>query len=194
MEIKVKTKGGDEFDRKMRECFKLLKNTRPLMKSLGITVKQWIDRNYKTDGGLLEEGKWAPLAKSTIASRRKGSSKPLQDTGKILKGGWSYNHNATQTLVGHNNPELLEIHNKGTGPYDIRPKTKKALRFVVSGYTVGKYGKAAKRSRLNYAFAKYVRHPGIKKRRQLPNEDELRPGLIGTADFWLKKAKEKSSL
>lgn len=194
MQIKVKMKGGSEFDHKMRRLYKELKNTAPLHKSLGIEVVKWIKRNYALSGGLLKGDKWPPLAKSTIASRRRGSSKPLLDTGQILRDPWFYGYSARRTEVGHNKPDLMKIHDEGTGPYTIKPKKRKALRFVASGFTVGKHGKAAKRSKLKYAFAKYVNHPGIPRRRQVPHEDEIMPQLIRTADVWLEKAEKKANL
>jgi hypothetical protein len=57
----------------------------------------------------------------------------------------------------YNDAEYAEVVHEGSGPYIIRPKRKKALRFVVDGRTV---------------FAKQVRHPGTRGRPWLARAGE----------------------
>ena len=46
-----------------------------------IIASQWIDRNFRQQGGLV--GGWRSLRPNTIAGRRKGSSVILQNTGLL---------------------------------------------------------------------------------------------------------------
>ena len=193
MIISAKTTNLPQFRRDMNELQKRMHDTKPLMKSLAITTHGWILKNARSGGALLKGKKWAPLAPSTIAGRRRGSSVPLHDSGHMMKQ-WSYDYSKTQAVIG-NPMDIAVYHQEGTGlygpkrkRYTIKPRNKKWLRFVVGGFTVGKWGKAAKRSRLNYAFAKEVQHPGVPQRRMLPTEKEIGPSLLETLDFWMKKA------
>jgi hypothetical protein len=56
--------------------------------------------------------------------------------------------NGARGLV-YNDAEYAAVVHDGSGPYTIRPRTKKALRFTVGGQVV---------------FAKSVRHPGTRAR------------------------------
>jgi phage gpG-like protein len=193
MEVKMRWHKEREFRAKLGAIHRKLRDTRPVMKSLAIQTLKWIQENYRTSGGKLKGKKWAPLRPSTKAGRRRGSKKPLWDTGQLLLRGWNWHVTRLKAVIGHPS-EIAAYHDEGTGIYGpkgsryvIRPVKAKALRFITSGYTVGKHGAAKRRSRLNYAFAKYVLHPGVRQRRQLPTEDEIGPILIRTADLWLDK-------
>lgn len=59
-----------------------------------------------------------------------------------------------------------DVQDKGSDPYVIKPRRKKALRFVVKGQTI---------------FAKRVKHPGIKGKRYVDKsiKQTTRPSRLG---------------
>ena len=54
---------------------------RGALKAIGMRQLGWINQNFQNEGSLV--GGWKPLATSTIARRRKGSQRILQDTGRL---------------------------------------------------------------------------------------------------------------
>lgn len=74
-----------------------------------------------------------------------------QDTGR-LAGSWALQKmGGMESKIGTNVKYAL-VQNDGADPYDIFPRTAKALRFVISGEVI---------------FAKHVRHPGIKGKKYI---------------------------
>jgi phage gpG-like protein len=192
MRISARTTNIPEFKRGMNALQKKVYDTGPLMKLLGQTTHNWIMRNARSAGALLKGRRWPPLAPSTRAARRRGSGKPLMDTGHMMRQ-WSWRTTRTQAIIG-NPMDIAEYHQEGTGLYGparrgyiIKPVKAKALRFVTGGYTIGLHGKALKRSPRDYTFAKYVKHPGIRQRRMLPTEGEIMPDLIKAINSWAAK-------
>lgn len=165
-----------------------------LHRRYGIQAMKWIDENFKTEGGLLEDGKWEELSDNTVAARRKGSRLILQDTGTLRP---SFGYQATSTEVRIGSPSKLALfHNEGTrGPYEIAPKNKLALAFVVAegGRKVtrklaqqsARFGTGHLRVNQGAIVVKSVIHPGLSPRRMLPNENELLPRLVKTTENWL---------
>jgi len=125
-------------------------NVGHLLDVVGDRMLSWADQNFQAAGA---EFPWAPLRPSTIASRRKGSSAPLQDTGRLRQ-------SVTKQVLGESvrigyGVETAAWHHFGTSPYLIRPTRARALRFVTTE---------------GVAFAQIVRHPGLPRRRLLPSE------------------------
>lgn len=123
---------------------------RTFLTLVGQSLLNWIDRNFRREG--LEQ-RWPPLSMNTIASRRKGSSKPLQDTGRLRQ---SFTSKVTGNRVeaGTQN-QIAEFHHKGTSPYIIRPNKASVLAF---------------RTAEGMRFAKRVRHPGLPARPLVPSD------------------------
>ena len=100
-----------------------------LFSRVGIAVIRWVDQNFQTGGGKV--GGWKPLSELTIFGRRGGSSLPLSNTGK-LKQAVAFKAEPTEVRVGWAG-ELAKIarwQSEGTaGPYEIKPRFKKALAF-----------------------------------------------------------------
>lgn len=117
---------------------------------IGDRYLAWIDENFRREG---IESPWAPLRPNTVAARRKGSKKILQDTSTLKK---SANKKVVADLlrVGFAS-KVAEWHHFGTDPVDFGPKTKKALRFITTD---------------GVTFAKFVRHPGLPARPLLPSK------------------------
>ena len=127
---------------------------------VGDRLLAWADQNFQSGGA---ETPWAPLRPNTIAGRRKGSSAPLQDTGRLRQ-------SVTRKSVGDAvhigyGVETAAWHHFGTSPYLIRPTKARALRFTTTEGVV---------------FRRLVRHPGLPARRLLPS-DAL-AGQLATAE------------
>ncbi|BEV08016.1 phage virion morphogenesis protein [Methylophilus sp. DW102] len=72
---------------------------------------------------------WAPLKESSKLEKRKGG--PLNKTGEMLQS-FNYQVDANSLLMGFDgqwNAQRAYWHNKGTDPYEIKPKNGKALKF-----------------------------------------------------------------
>lgn len=132
-------------------------NPAVLMKLLALRLTSFMTTRFENDGAVPEYGlpAWAPLRPSTISFRRKGSSKPLQDTGGLRA---SYlaqpKVNSNSVEVG-SNKQYASFHEDGTQPYTIVPKTKKVLAAQGPGGWV--------------VFGKIVHHPGLPARPVLPS-------------------------
>jgi phage gpG-like protein len=117
---------------KMKEVAQLSKmkailvQKRTLYDRIGIQIIRWISKNFEQEG---IEKKWTPLRSSTLFGRRAGSGKVLQNTGR-LKQEASYKASESQVIVGWPTESIARYHHFGTkGPYEIRPRNKRALRF-----------------------------------------------------------------
>ena len=181
-----------------------------LHRRYGIQAMKWIHENFKREGGLLEDDPWQELSPNTIAARRKGSSQILQNTREKLLPSFNFDHTSTEVRVG--SPEKLALwHNEGTGiegprhhSYFIYPRFKKALAFVVAQGGTKITRKVAKRSasfgsghlkvNKNGIVVAAVTHPGVAKRRMLPNENELLPRLIKTTENWLAQTGQAGTI
>ena len=119
-----------------------------LLSAVGDRHLKWINDNFKREG---IETKWKRLSANTIAGRRKGSSKVLQDTG-ALRQSFVKKVKTDRVEVGTES-KVAKWHHEGTRPFTIRPRKARVLRFPVPG---------------GFAFSKEVRHPGLPKRPLLP--------------------------
>ena len=125
-----------------------------MLKGIGEAGKYWVNQNFELDGALV--GGWEPLSPNTIAGRKGGSSRPLQDTGN-LRQSFDYAISGNTVRIG-TSVQYASFHDEGTGPYDIYPVHAKSLAFMTAGGMI---------------FAKHVAHPGIPQRRMLPDEDDM---------------------
>lgn len=94
-------------------------NTKPLMLQIAEDMKTKVDmrfRHSKNANGVM----WDPLKESTVSKRRKGSSKPLIDTGELRS---SINSKATDNvaIVG-TNKEYAAMQNFGAKKGDLGSK------------------------------------------------------------------------
>lgn len=83
----------------------------------GIQALRWADKNFRDEGGLTGSP-WAKLSPSTIARRRKGSSRVLQDTGQ-LRQSYTMKFGEDNATVGTNKFYAV-FHEKGVDPFEIR--------------------------------------------------------------------------
>ena len=113
-----------------------LKNidTKPLMQQIATDMKNQVDMRFRKcedpDGV-----KWAELSPATIAQRRNGSSKPLNDTGGT-KGSITAYSDETQAVVGTNKKVdkagkvSAAVHNFGAKTGRGRKVTLPQRRFI----------------------------------------------------------------
>jgi phage gpG-like protein len=147
-----------------------------LLNAIGMRLIGWTMRNFQQEG---IERKWKPLSANTVAQRRKGSSKPLQNTGH-LRASWTTSAGNPKvlgdTVSVTSNVKYAPFHEFGTKPYVIKPKTKKMLAFKTAG---------------GMRFAKKVNHPGLPQRKMAPSEVMARKLALEVVNAAVKKATAK---
>lgn len=124
MSVSLKMKGTEQFARLKGHLRKEVLHDR-----IGVRMMRWIAQNFREEGS---ERKWPKLRSSTIFGRRKFSSKPLHNTGRLQQDA-SYRATQGHVVVGWPTESVARYHHFGTsGPYEIRPRTAKALRFFAA--------------------------------------------------------------
>lgn len=172
----------------------------------GIQALNWINRNFQTEGGLLSGKPWAKLSPNTIAGRRKGSSRILQDTGAAgLRGSFTMQFSDQQVAIGSALLRAL-FHNEGTGLYGKRGAKYPIVPKKAGGVLAFQMAEGGSRVRASFSsvrtrrtfkksqmitFARKVMHPGVQVRRMLPTQQELMPQLLRATINFLKELKGK---
>lgn len=129
-----------------------------LLKLIGLRMTEFVTGQFETRSG----GRWAPLAPSTLALRKRGGDAPLQDTGgyrQSFLGQPPKTDNATFVEIGSADYRA-EWHEFGTRPFTI-PATKKVKAALARSGEWIHFGK------------KEIHHPGIPARPVLPNKRVL---------------------
>jgi phage gpG-like protein len=165
-----------QLKKKIRTITKVYK-PQALLKAIGQRNLSWIDENFRKDGRLV--GGWKELSPNTVAGRRKASDRPLQDTGAMKNSFTSRVRGAREVVVG---PGVFyaEFHEFGVPASKINPilpVRAKALSFMTTQGRVFR--------------ARVDGHPGIPKRRMLPNKIEGRQQAIEVINGILRKAQRK---
>lgn len=151
-----------------------------LLKLIGLRLTGFMTDRFENDGANTEFNlpAWEPLKPSTISMRRSGSSRPLQDSGRLRM---SYlaqpeTDNSTYVEVG-SNMEYASYHEDSTGPYVITAKTKRGLAAqLASGGWV--------------RFGKKVNHPGLPARPVLPSVQNAEQMMLEEYEEVLRTAIE----
>lgn len=156
--LDVRITGVEKIDRGIRIMSNGLKDRTVLHKRMGRVGVRWIQQNFQRQG----QPRWKRLSPNTVAARRKGSSKILQDSG-LLRASFDSQANSVRAVIG--SPLQISLyHEKGTKKYVIKPKKSGgSLRFVTAGGVV---------------FAKSVQHPGVSKRKMLPTEKQAAKEIV----------------
>jgi hypothetical protein len=172
----IKIELQDELGRKRVDVLKEAIGARNILEVLRLRFRAWIDESFAQDGAHAAYGvqRWQPLAWSTVALRKRGGDRPLQDTGTYMKSWEAVTDHRTYVSMGTEMTPLAQWQEHGTKPYTIRVKNAKVLAgmfgqgkggaksvFVISGPGAGA------RSRF-LIFGKEVHHPGIPARPVLP--------------------------
>ncbi|HET7558881.1 MAG TPA: phage virion morphogenesis protein [Limnochordia bacterium] len=111
----------------------------PLVQAQALMLRS-VDQNFRSDG----RPKWPPLAPSTVAQRRKGSSRPLQDTGRLRVSvtaqdgtGAVRTVNDSVAIIGTTVKYARLMQEGGTiNVPALTPKRAKALRWIGGGGAV----------------------------------------------------------
>lgn len=150
----------------------------PYLRAIGFRLMGWVDQQFRTDGNAPgSRTPWKPLSPNTVAGRRRGSNRPLQDTGR-LKQSWGPAAGNPHVIGDHtvqvsSNLKYTPYHEFGTGPYVIRPRRPGGvLAFMTAG------GKR---------FARFVNHPGLPARPMSPPVDVAKKLAIDTLNAAIQK-------
>lgn len=196
--IKVDIRGARQVANLMRRVRGLVDDNRQeLHLRWGIQTLNWVTRNFAAEGAMTGTP-WRKLSPNTIAGRRKGSSRVLQNTAE-LKNSFTLNATLTEVAVG-TEKEYALYHEEGTKPYEILPKKPGGfLAFAHAGGTPLKkstYLPSAERTFSKgtpFVFSKGVKHPGLPIRRMLPKRDEILPTILKTTINYLNELKQRGS-
>lgn len=149
-----------EFEQYFRAAIRRGKDLKPPLKMSGVHMVRSFALNF------IEQGRpkpWKPLEPTTVAGRRGGSSKILQDTGRLkmsaltkVSPGNIYELKEDSLKMG-SDLETAGIHQWGTDPYDIFPRNKKILKIPTPKGPI---------------FRSRVYHPGIDARPFILIQDE----------------------
>lgn len=90
-----------------------LANFRRVNAKAVVITEKWIQQNFQKEGAMAQEGGWKKLAPATIAMRRLGSKKILQDTGR-LKNEWKKQWTSKYGLIQASMPYAIK-HHEGLG-------------------------------------------------------------------------------
>lgn len=144
---------------------------------MGERLAAWIVKNFEDEG---TEQKWKALAPSTLAFRKHGGSKPLQDTGAMKRyvaeptGRWLQGNVLNVGWRG----EIAKIagyHHYGSGPFEIRA--------VKAGVLA-----AQRRGGAWVVFGKVVHHPGIVRRPLLPTATTAESMMVNFMNAAIERA------
>ena len=107
-----------------RNMERLAKRASPatLLRLVATRQLAWINQNFRDQGS---ERKWKPLSRRTLYTRRKGSSRILEDIGRLKKS-FSMKVGTRRSIVGTVD-QRAKFHDEGTGPYKIKPRSKSLL-------------------------------------------------------------------
>lgn len=125
------------------------KDLSPFFKKSALIMTRSFAKNFEQEG---RPSKWKPLSKNTVAGRRKGSKKILQDRGMlrlsaISRGASGNITKFTKDSLKMGSRQKTAVWNQeGTKPYTIVPKSRKTLSFMTASGRV---------------FVNKVNHPGL---------------------------------
>jgi phage gpG-like protein len=107
------------------------RDLRPALARIAVILHKSVLKNFKVGG----RPKWAPLKASTEASRRKGSHRPLEDTGRHIRDTITPHWNGSEARVGPGPGPIPLVHQTGKtiSIPAIRPVRARALRFWTPG-------------------------------------------------------------
>ncbi len=141
-----------EFRRYMRQAARRAMNLAPFFRQAGMIMFRSFAKNFKAEG---RPRRWKKLSPNTVAGRRKGSKRILQDTGKLRMSVMARSAPDNVYQMGKDylkmgtKSKIASFHQDGTRPYDIVPRNKSVLRFMTAQ---------------GVRYSKRVHHPGLDAR------------------------------
>lgn len=149
-----------KFRRYMWEAALRGKNLAPFFRKASMVMFRSFAKNFKAEG---RPRRWQKLSPNTIAGRRKGSKKILQDTGRLRMSVMAraapdnvYQMGRDYLKMG-TRMKIASYHQYGTQAYSIYPKNVSVLRFMTASGPV---------------FSRWVDHPGLDARPFVMIQDE----------------------
>jgi len=159
--VDIKLEIQDEaFQRYMRQAASRAQNLTPFFRQASMIMYRSFDLNFKRQG---RPKRWKRLRPNTVAGRRKGSKRILQDTGRLRMSVISRAAPDNVYRMGKNylkmgtRSKIASFHQEGAPSYNIVPKNRSFLRFMTTS---------------GYVFAKKVHHPGLPARPFVMIQDE----------------------
>jgi len=150
----------EELKRYISQVEQRGKDLRPALKRCAIIMYKSFGKNFQQEG---RPRKWKPLSPNTIAGRRKGSRRILQDTGRLRMSSISktgagniYKLRKDSLKMG-SSLQIAPYHQYGTSPHTIKAKHAKALRIPMADGVI---------------FRRSVQHPGLDARVFITIQDE----------------------
>jgi len=134
------------------EAQEVLRSLQTMPERLSIAMAAAMNDENQYIVGSIQENKLSESGSTTLAVRSNRLRKSVRATKPVING------TSISSSIG-TNVKYAAVHEFGTGPFTIRPKNKKALRFSVGGA---------------FHFAKQVRHPGFPARRMFGSAIEER--------------------
>lgn len=194
--LNITVKGLDKMQQLIRNYIAETGNRQKLHDRIGDSVIGWIDKNFKAQG---LEKPWKPLRPSTMFAKRMAGvgAKALEG----LRSWVTHRASAKNVVIGFPSESPAKYHHFGTkGPYEIRPKNKKALRFLMPPFSSIATGQMrtvlsprpkdtpvigmTKGNKQSWLFTQVVHHPGLPARPLLPSvqkAEELAKAVIEDA-------------
>ncbi len=130
--MRLELKGLDKASKRYREMAQRARDLTPAATAAANDIKTLVADSFRRSTDPSTGKKWAPLADSTVARRRNGSSKPLLDTG-VLSRSIAAEPSSDSVIFGTNVPYA--------GPHQFGSKARKIpqRRFLPSldGETFG---------------------------------------------------------
>ena len=130
----------------------LLRSIQTMPERLSIAMAAAMNDENLITVGYIQSRKLSQRGSNTLAVRSNRLRGSVRATKPVING------TSISSSIG-TNVKYAAVHEFGTGPFIIRPKNKKALRFSVGGA---------------FHFAKSVRHPGFPARRMFGSAIEER--------------------
>jgi phage gpG-like protein len=133
-----------ELRRRHQQALDELKDFRPAYRKIGVFLDQWVQQNFRSEGGILEDGPWAPFARggrqvmSSSGAYLDTNAKLLQDTGRLRS---SFDPFVTRRNVGiGSDVPYARTHHEGIGDVPERrllPKegeVRQPIREIFDGH------------------------------------------------------------
>lgn len=181
LNVKIQGRGIEQMRSLIKQLLSEGLGKQKLHDRIGIAVVGWIDKNFKSQG---LEKPWKPLRPSTEFAKRKAGVGAKALAG--LRAWVTHKPTDKHVVVGFPPESPAKYHHYGTkGPYEIRPKNKKALRFLMPPFSSIATGQMrtvltprpggmpkvgmAKGNKQSWLFTTKVIHPGLPARPLLPS-------------------------
>jgi phage gpG-like protein len=134
------------------EAQELIRSFSTMPQRISVAMAAALDHENQNTIGYITENKLHQRGPTTLGVRSRRLRESILSTTPRISG------TSISSSIG-TNVKYAAVHEFGTGPFTIRPKNKKALRFSVGGA---------------FHFAKQVRHPGFPARHMIRSGIEER--------------------